>query len=94
MEAGKFRVGVKLMSMPSSEAKETFLFTFSLLGDTSRNLTFFLDLDFLEAGDLVAFVTSSGLAPTKSFWTADLVTRRGGSLTFVSEIAILMKKNN
>ena len=80
------------MSIPSSEAREVFLLTFSTLGDMSRNCTFFLDLDFLEAGDLAGFETSSGLVPTKSFWTEALVTLRGGSLAFVSEMAILKEK--
>jgi len=70
------------MSIPSSETKDVFLLTFSLFGgEVSTNFTFFLDFDFLGAGDL----TTSDLVST--CWTADLVIRREGS-TFVSETAM------
>lgn len=72
------------MSIPSSETKDVFLLTFSLFGgEVSTNFTFFLDFDFLGAGDL----TTSDLVSFWPCWTADLVIRREGS-TFVSETAI------
>ena len=60
MEAGILG-GLKLMSIPSSEIRELFCFTStstSSLATGSWNLTFFLDLDFLD--DLGGVVTAGG----------------------------------
>ena len=75
MVEGRLRRGVKAMSIPSSETKDVFFTLSSEEGST--NLTFFLDLDLLDAlGDLPDF---NGGDSSNPFWRVDLVTLRPGT---------------